>query len=53
MRSNRPDAETAALLALMQGQRPSRSRGAARTPGRDARLGTIGGGDRRSNGRRD
>ena len=51
-RSNRSAAETAALLALMQGRRPGRSRGgsgcrrgAARTPGRDAWLGTIGDGD--------
>jgi hypothetical protein len=46
---NAADAETVALLAPAQGRRPGRSRdrgrcqfGAARTPGRDARLGTIG-----------
>src|SRR5450755_4487382 len=47
-RPNGHDAETAALLALVRGRRPGRSRdgsgcrvGAARTPGRDAVLGTM------------
>jgi hypothetical protein len=53
--SNRSAAETAALLVLVQGpaagpvagrERKRLPVGAARTPGRDARLGTIGDGDR-------
>jgi len=51
-RSIRPAAETAALPALVRGRRPGRSRGgggcpvgAARMPGRDARLGMMSDGD--------
>jgi hypothetical protein len=48
-RLNPAGAEAATHLALMRGRRPGRSQdgsgcgfGAARTPGREARLGTIG-----------
>jgi hypothetical protein len=47
VRANRAAAEKAALLALEQCRRPGSSgTGAARTPERDALLGSIGDGDR-------